>query len=126
MSPGSDLPGGKHCRQAEARGECWLRELKGRQRGGNPGAARADLGPSKQATGLRVDHLEPDRDSAVPCAQQESGWDNYDARSSRGSPAWNGSGATTPPTSIPEPRCAPSTGPTSVQNSGPAPKILVP
>jgi len=59
-----------HCRQAEARGECWLRELKGRQRGGIAGAARADLGPGKQATGLRVDQLEPDRDGAVPCAQQ--------------------------------------------------------
>src|SRR5512132_3321350 len=58
-----------HCRQAEARGESWLRELKGRPRRRNPGAARADLGPAKEATGLRVDHLEPDRDSAVPCAQ---------------------------------------------------------
>ena len=36
---------------------------------GDRGAARADLGPSKQPTGLRVDHLEPDRDGAVPCAQ---------------------------------------------------------
>ena len=31
-----------------------------------------------------------------------------------------------PPTSIPEPRCAPSTGPTSVQNSGSVPKIACP
>ena len=31
-----------------------------------------------------------------------------------------------PPTSIPEPRCAPSTGPTSVQNSGSLPKIALP
>jgi hypothetical protein len=68
MRFGSDLPGAMHYRQAEAGGESWLRELKGRQRGGNPGAARADLGPSKQPTGLRVDHLEPDRDSPVPCA----------------------------------------------------------
>ena len=31
-----------------------------------------------------------------------------------------------PPTSTPEPRWAPSTGPTCVQKSGPAPKIAVP
>lgn len=36
------------------------------------------------------------------------------------------SGRVIPPTSIPEPRCAPSTGPTSVQNSGSEPKIAVP
>ena len=40
MRPGSDLPGAMHCRQAEAGGERWLRELKGRRRGGNRGPAK--------------------------------------------------------------------------------------
>src|SRR5918995_4980736 len=59
-----------HGSPAETRGERWPRELKRRRRhGANRSAARADLRPGKQATGLRVDHLEPDRPDAVPCGQ---------------------------------------------------------
>ncbi len=45
---------------------------------------------------------------------------------SAGRPAWRHQARTMPPTSSPEPRWVPSTGPTCVQNSGPAPKIAVP
>src|SRR5215204_7163090 len=54
----------------------------------------------------------------------ESGSDYYDGEVV--SPPAERLRRATPPTSIPEPRCVPSTGPTSVQNSGPAPKISLP